>query len=564
LNLMRREFLEDKIMKSIRSGLSARRLVWCVVLTTTSILAVASQLGGQWTLGGHDASNTRYQDNERQIDVSNVGTLMAKWTFNTLGDVSATPAVKDGMVYVPDWAGQIYAVDTDTGAPVWQVTVSDITGVPADGGTFGPGGIVRTTPAVAGNLLIMGDQGGRVGEGAKVFALNRKTGATVWVTQIQGNLGGPFGDQYALVTQSPVVEENNPSVVYVGTSSFEEAFAALPGFPCCSFRGAVTALDIKTGQILWQTYMAPVGYSGNGVWGSTGTIDTKRRTLYVTTGNNYSVPQGLLDCLALAGDDEGAKQLCLNDIASDNYFDSIVALDMNTGAVKWATRALPYDAWNVDCALFFPFSPVGNCPDTEGPDYDFAQGPALFTAKLGGKTRDLIGAGQKSGMYWTLDRETGQVIWVRQVGPGGTMGGLQWGSAVDDNRIYVAVNNSGLEPWTPLGGTQTTGGAWSALDKATGQILWQTVTPDFAIPGLGSAIGAVTVANGVAYGCTFLGSRVAMNASDGSILWTDPAAGELCGAGAAVSRGTVYWGTGYGQIAFMPVVNGTLTAYGLP
>jgi len=550
-------------MRLIRPRSSARMLVWFGALTMATLVAVASQ-GGQWTLAGHDASNTRDQDSETQIGVSNVSALTAKWTFNTQGDVSATPAVKDGMVYFPDWAGQIYAVDSDTGALVWQDTVSDITGVPAGGGTFGPGGIVRTTPAVAGNLLIVGDQGGRVGYGAKVFALDRKTGGTVWVTQIQGgSLGGAFGDNYALVTQSPIVDEKDPSVVYVGTSSFEEAFAALPGYPCCSFRGTVTALDIGTGQILWQTYMAPAGYSGNGVWGSTGTIDVKRNTLYVTTGNNYSVPQEMMDCVEAAGNDPDAKQACLA-LAPDNYVDAIVALNRDTGAIRWATSALPYDAWNVDCALFFEFSPVGNCPETEGPDYDFAQGPALFTAKLGGKTRDLIGAGQKSGVYWTLDRDTGEILWATQVGPGGTNGGMEWGSAVDDKRIYVAINNSLQQPWTPLGGTETVGGAWSALDKATGEVLWQTETPDFPIPGLGSAIGAVTVANGVAYGCTFLGSRVAMNASDGSILWTDPTAGELCGAGAAVSRGTVYWGTGYGQIAFQPVTDGTLTAYGIP
>jgi polyvinyl alcohol dehydrogenase (cytochrome) len=558
-------------MRLMRPRFSARVLVGFSVLTMATLVAVASQLGGQWTLAGHDASNTRYQDKETQIAPSNAGGLTAKWTLHTQGDVSATPAVKDGTVYVPDWAGQIYAVDAKTGGIVWQDAVVDITGAPVTGGLFGgPGGVVRTTPAVAGNLLIMGDQGGRVGLGAKVFALDRRTGVLVWMTQIQGgSLGGSQGDQYAIVTQSPVVDENNPKVVYVGTSSWEEAAAAVPGYPCCSFRGTVSALDINTGHILWQTYMAPAGYSGNGVWGSTGAIDVKRRTLYVTTGNNYSAPPSVLDCVSNAGSDADARRAC---VAPDDHFDSIVALDTDTGAVRWATHALPFDAWNVDCLAFFG-TPVGNCPSTEGPDYDFGQGPTLFTAMLGGKTRDLVGAGQKSGMYWTLDRDSGQVIWATQVGPGGTMGGLQWGSAVDDQRIYVAVNNSNMSVWTPMGATTTTNrGAWSALDKATGQILWQTETPDgpVEIPALGalgnvgSAIGAVTVANGVAYGCTFAGSHVAMNASDGSILWTDPAAGELCGAGAAVSRGTVYWGTGYGQIVFQSVADGTLTAYSVP
>ncbi|MGD8328330.1 MAG: PQQ-binding-like beta-propeller repeat protein [Acidobacteriota bacterium] len=258
------------------------------------------------------------------------------------------------------------------------------------------------------------------------------------------------------------------------------------------------------------------------------------------------------------------KLACMD---GSNFFDSIVALDIRTGAVRWATRALPYDTWNVNCIDLGGFPVAGECPDPAGPDYDFGQGPSLFSVGKGNAARDLVGAGQKSGKYWTLDRDTGAVVWVTQAGPGGTMGGLQWGSAVDDSRIYVAVNNSGGEEWVLMDGTTTTWGAWSALDKETGQILWQTETPDslelLGIPGLGSAIGAVTVANGVVYGCSFLGSRVAMDASTGEILWTDPSTGELCGAGAAVVRGTVYWGNGYGQIAFAPVFNGTLTAYGV-
>jgi len=540
-------------------------LVWFVVImAATAVAVVAQQLSGQWTMSGQNASNTRSQDVETRISVSNVNGLTAKWVLNTDGDVSATPAVLDGTVYVPDWAGNIYAVDADTGGIIWETAAQDVTGVPPavetfpGSGAFSPGGIVRTTPAIAGNLLIMGDQGGRAGQGAKVFALDRKSGATRWVTQLQGNLGGSLGDQFAIVTQSPVVDENNPNVVYVGTASFEEGVAGLSqGYPCCSFRGAVFALDVRTGRILWQTYMAPDGYSGNGVWGSTGALDSKRHTLYVTTGNNYSVPASVLSCVAAAGSDDD-KLACMD---ASNFFDSIVALDIRTGAVQWATRALPYDNWNVDC-LELGFPHTGTCPNPEGPDYDFGQGPSLFSVGKGRSAQDLVGAGQKSGKYWTLDRDTGAVFWVTQVGPGGTMGGLQWGSAVDDSRIYVAVNNSGGTPWVLTDGTNTTRGAWSALDKATGQILWQTETPDTVpFPGLGSAIGAVTVANGVAYACSFAGSRVAMDASTGLVLWTDPPTGELCGAGAAVSRGTVYWGNGYGQIAFAPVFDGTLTAY---
>jgi polyvinyl alcohol dehydrogenase (cytochrome) len=360
----------------------------------------------------------------------------------------------------------------------------------------------------------------------------------------------------AIVTTPAVVDVSNPEVAYVGTGGWEEAMAALiPNYPCCSFRGSVVALSVKTGQVLWRTYMTPntPGYSGAGVWGATGAIDAKRKTLYMTTGNNYSVPPDVAACIAAAT--PGAELDCL---APDNHFDSVVALDTQTGAIKWATRTLPFDTWNVACV--FPGNP---CPTPTGPDYDFSQGPMLLSTRTAGKTRDIVAAGAKSGVFWALDRDTGAVIWSTNVGPGGTLGGMEWGSATDGTRIYAAVNNTRGDVWTPVGKPSTTFGAWSALDPATGQILWQTVTPDTMGPGLGSAIGAVTVANGVVYGCSFVGTWTAMNASTGDVLWSRYSGG-FCGAGAAVSQGTVYWGTGYNQILFAPIQPSALTALRTP
>ena len=150
----------------------------------------------------------------------------------------------------------------------------------------------------------------------------------------------------------------------------------------------MVALDLNTGAILWKTYMAPQGYTGNAVWGSSPAIDTKRCQLYIATGNNYSVPTDVLACVAA---NPRNPSDCL---APDNHFDSILALYVKTGAVRWATRAIPYDAWTVDCIPFF--GDGSNCPQLAGPDLGFGQAPALFTV---GKARsyDLVGAGQKSG-----------------------------------------------------------------------------------------------------------------------------------------------------------------------
>ena len=324
----------------------------------------------------------------------------------------------------------------------------------------------------------------------------------------------------------------------------------IPGYTCCTFRGSVLDLNAATGQIKWRTYTVPDGYSGGAVWGSTDAIDTARGSLYVTTGNNYSVPAAAAACVLANVGNSAAQQACM----PDDHFDSILALDLSSGTIKWAYAALPSDAWNVNCGLgnilpgFVPDNP-GACPNPAGPDYDFGQGPALFKSHApgSGKPVDLVGAGQKSGMYWALNPDTGAVVWSTQVGPGGVSGGLQWGSSTDGSTIWAASANSNNKPWTLIQngqptGTTITGGHWSALDAATGKILWQTADPK----GAGDP-GAVSGGNGVVYACSNSGDMYALNGAKGTILWSYQSipTGGSCAAGAAISNGTVYWGTGY-------------------
>jgi polyvinyl alcohol dehydrogenase (cytochrome) len=292
------------------------------------------------------------------------------------------------------------------------------------------------------------------------------------------------------------------------------------------------------------------------VWGSTPAIDAKRGAVYVATGNNYSLPAARSACVKNATTD-AAKRACL----PGDHFDAIVALDLKTGALKWSFEALPADAWNTDCGLpgIIPgdTNDPTNCPPGAGPDYDFGQGPMLFSARIGGKRVDLIGAGEKSGDFWALDRDTGANVWKTLVGPGGLTGGLQWGSATDGTRIYVAEANS----------TYLTGGWWSALDPATGAILWTTHDPGsgwtnvFGFFGF-SAAGPVSTANGVVYACSLdpSGTMLAMDAASGAIRWTY-SSGSSCLGGAAIADGTVYWGTGYRTFAPLTTAGDKLFAF---
>jgi polyvinyl alcohol dehydrogenase (cytochrome) len=556
------------------------------VVATAALTSAAygATPNANWPTGGQNLENSRYQAAESSISAANAATLAPKGGFGTGGafvtgggDVSATPAVDGQRIYFPASNGKLFAVDRSTGATVWEASIPGLTGINTANGATG-NDYARATPAIAGQTLVIGTQSGKFQTpdfatahpelaGAYVLGLDKATGQLLWKTKVDSHFA-------AFVTQSAQVDGNT---AYVGLASNEEAFAnqdlsgGIP-YTCCTFRGKFVALDIKTGQIKWATYMVPAdaGYSGAAVWGSTPAIDKQRGAVYITTGNNYSLPADRITCVDEAATFE-AKQACL----PGDIFDAIVALDMRTGAIKWAYRALASDAWNTDCGL--PgFSDggtnPGNCPTDAGPDYDFGQGPMLLRARFGGRMTDVVGAGEKSGDFLLLDRDTGALRWKTHVGPGGLTGGLQWGSATDGRRIYVAESNSA---------DLNVRGYWAALDPATGAELWRTYDPGtgigaepcgffpgctWAAVGVGfgySAQGPVSVANGVVYACSLnpVGANmVAMDAATGQVRWTH-ASGSSCLGGAAIANGTVYWGTGYRSFAPLTTAGDSLFAF---
>jgi polyvinyl alcohol dehydrogenase (cytochrome) len=520
-------------------------LLSALVITTS---VYAASLSSSWLSGGHDLSNTRYQA-DTAIQAKNVANLNVKWAFTTGGDVSATPSVDDTNIYFPDWAGNLFAVDKATGAQVWKIKVSDITGLTGDPSHgIGPD-IARDTPAIDGNQIIFGDQAGyHGGQLGYVIAVDKKTGALNWKTAV--------GSVFTIVTQSPVVYNNT---VYIGVASAEEAFEGLiPNYPCCNFHGAMYALDSKTGAIKWHTSMAPAGYSGNSVWGSTPVIDVKRNSVYITTGNNYSAPTDVQNCFAAAGTDQNAIQACVATLSPDNHTDAIVALDLNSGAVKWSHTGIPFDAFNIDC--FPQLLPPGwvvnpqNCPPPAGPDYDFGQGAMFYTIN----GQDFVAAGQKSGQFWALNPDTGAVIWETQAAPGGVGGGMEWGSSTDGTNIYFASANTNHKPWVVNGNTITSG-FWGALNAATGAVVWETPDPI----STATDSGAVSSVNGVVFACSQdpQGHMYAMDSSNGHILWSF-ASGGSCNAGPSIVGGTVYWGSGYSNFG-VGTPNNKLFAFGL-
>ena len=490
-----------------------------------------------WPFWGGNLDNTHSAWGESGINAETVGGLQTKWAFTTAGDVSATPTVSAGSVYVPDWGGYLYRIDAETGKAIWSHKVSEYTGISTS--------LTRNSPALGTEEAVFGDQAS-----ATVMSVSKATGALLWKTTVDSSVG-------AIITTSPVIVGDR---VYLGVASNQESLALQPGFQL-TFRGSAVALDRKTGKVVWQTYMVPTGYTGGAVWGSNFVVDQRRGTVYITSGNNYTVPPEVATCLSGAGTDAAAKLACL---APDDYLDAMLALDMNTGAIKWSRRLEGADTWTLSCVV--NGSGGVPCPDPAGPDYDFGSGPNMLRTVVNGKPAEAIGAGQKSGVYWALNPDTGKVLWGTQVGPGGDLGGIEWGSATDGKRVYVAIEDAANETYTlQPEGTSWNAGSFAALDPSTGAILWQVPTTGVnpLKPSLPSgAVGQMSTANGVVYASELSGNMLALDAATGKVLWTFASGGSVID-GPSIVDGTIYWGSGYSRYG-VGTPNNKLYAFSLP
>ena len=505
-------------------GASLSRAALIGVLSLVVALSAQSQSdesrSGQWRIAGQNLSNSWNQPAEHLISPANVNGLAPKWVFTTGGDVSATPTVDGDAVFFPDWGGSLFAVKKDSGRLIWSHKISDYDGV--------DGAISRVSPAVDGNQVIIGDilNGKQAHNGANVLSVDRETGTLRWMTRVDNHPA-------AIITGSPVVFDG---VVYVGVSSSEETLALDPAYPCCSFRGSVVALDEKNGAMLWKTFDMPDnggqpgGYSGGAVW-QPPAIDRKRGTLFVGTGNNYTAPADVEACQKATP--------TANCAAADDFFDTALALDLKSGQIKWSKRLQGIDTFTGTCGFGAarPAPGTPNCSVPDSQDFDFGgAGPNLVS--------NIVGFGQKSGIYWALDPDNGNIVWRTLVGPGSSLGGIEWGTATDGQRIYVAIANRFNLPYTLApSGQQITWGAWSALDVATGNILWQTADPTVGTIDTGS----VSVANGVMYAGSYSGQMYALDTRTGRILWNFASGGSVID-GPSIVDGTLYWGSGYRNI----------------
>ena len=475
----------------------------------------ASPAGAGWNGWGAGLANMRFQAADAAgLTARDVPNLKLKWAFGLPGATSGgtQPVVAGGRIYVGDAEGDLFALDAKTGCVVWHFE--------AEAGIRSA--IALGDRSSGGLTAWFGDQA------ANMYAVDAATGRLLWKVKVDDH------PQAAITAASALYAGR----LYVPVSSREEAKVADPRYPCCIFRGSVLALDAATGKRIWKTYTIDekpvtgkknsagtliVGPSGAPVW-NTPTVDVERNVLYVGTGNNYSPP-------------------------ATPFSDSILAIDMATGKIRWHRQQTENDIWNGTCRR--PDREPAACPDADSPDVDFSVSPVLVRS---GNGLSMLIAGNKSGMIWALDPDRqGKTIWQQQVGRGSSGGGVLWGLAADGEKIFVP--NGYFDAKSP-----DASGGMAALDLGTGQPLWSTPNPPcgdrkYCKP---SHAAAVTAIPGAVFSGTMDGQFYAYSAETGEILWrfnsvrdyatvngVAARGGSMSNAGATVVDGMLYVHSGY-------------------
>jgi polyvinyl alcohol dehydrogenase (cytochrome) len=489
-----------------------------------------------WNGWSPGSDNARYQSAAASgLSIDQVRGLKLKWAFGFDGDVTAfsQPTVVDGQVFVGSAGGVIHALRADTGCLQWN---------------FQADGPVRSSVLVVpdGNrhALLLGDQTGWF------YSLQAETGALLWKKKIEDH-------DAARLTGTPMAYDGK---VFVPVASWEETRSLDPAYPCCTFRGSIVALRIRDGRQIWKSWLVPepkrtgqtrrgtpqFGPSGAGVWSSP-TLDAKRGVMYIATGDNYSSPATPLS-------------------------DAIVALEIKTGRVVWSRQTLPRDAYNSSCG-----TDKQNCPEENGPDYDFGSSAILTRLPDG---RDILLAGQKSGMVYALDpARKGEIVWQTRIASPApnvaTSVGVLWGMATDGREVYAATASSGrIRPSDPLDTRRNIldpkrGGGLTALRVADGGKTWYAapvVCADGAPSGCSPAqSAAVTAIPGLVFSGSNDGHLRGYSAEDGKILWdfdtvrefqtvngVKARGGSIDGPGAVVVNGMVFVNSGYSRFGGMP------------
>jgi outer membrane protein assembly factor BamB/mono/diheme cytochrome c family protein len=472
--------------------------------TTTGAAAGGKKIEA-WTTPNGEVFNHREANS--QIDATNVDELGVAWTMpidvnldNTFvpaakfGQFASTPVFDGkGTVYFQDAANNVTAVNVETGVEKWK-RVYNLPNEGPNGVTYDDGVIYGTTSTFA-------------------FALDAETGEQIWrtprlvITEAEGEaqfpeaekVGGNIKTEGAISPAGQGINfapQVNDGKVFISTSG------QITG-------GEAIGLDAKTGRVLWKTdeTKEPEDRAVGGTAGTAGSWNAPAiapdGTVYYGIGNPYRT------------DDQA-----INTPTELLYNDSTVALDPESGKVKWYYQGVPNDFYDWDMQI----SPV-------------------YVEEDG---HDIVLDAGKMGYVYAMDAESGKLLWKTPVGKHnghdedgklalegkyhptkypykvypGTLGGVETNMAESEGVAYVPIVDSYQErpdPNTTLGGGQSldeSTGAVAAVEVSTGQKLWETELhqPSF---------GAATVSNDLVFTTLYDGTIVALSREDGSILWEE-------------------------------------------
>jgi outer membrane protein assembly factor BamB len=448
----------------------------CLLGAAALILVFALRSGrtsapGEWPAPNMNLSSTRAAQGSA-IDAANVAGLRSKpaWRFplrgyqTPSGVFASTSIALGGLVFVQDLDSNVFALDARSGREVWRTRALSVSG--------GPNGLAAGEGRIYGNTS------------SNAFALDAATGKVLWRRKLvrTANQSIDIAPQFA------------NGLVYTSTVGVS------PGG-----KGVLYALEASTGRVRWDfstilgDWAVPSQAAGGGAWwpvsvGSDGTV---------YAGISNPVPWGGTPALPNGGAYRGRAL----------YTDSLLALDGETGRLKWYAQAVRHDVR----------------------DYDLSVSPILAKLQIGGASRDLVFGSGKGGVVYAWDAASHRLEWQSRVGlhrndvgplprrrvsvcPG-LYGGVETPMAYADARLFVPVvdlcmrgSATGYEPLQNVDIAKRGSGALTALDASTGRTVW---TRHFPVP----VFGCATVANDVVFTATLDGHVYGLSTQDGRILW---------------------------------------------
>ena len=471
-----------------------------------SFAEIAEPRLGDWPTYHSHLSGNRHSP-LRQIHTGNVSQLAPKWIFSipNARRLEVTPVVVDGVMYVTT-ANRAYALDARSGRQIWRYQRPLTKGLVGD-----------AAGAINRGVAILGDKVFMVTDHAHLIALHRLTGRLLWDVEMADHR-----EHYG-ATSAPLVVKD---LVISGISGGDEGV-----------RGFLAAYKVSTGERVWRFWTIPAPgeplsetWVGNALphgcaatW-LTGTYDAQANLLYWTTGN---------PCPDYNGDERKGDNL---------YSDSALALEPETGKLRWHYQFTPHDLH----------------------DWDAQQTPMLIDAEFKGRRRQLLAQANRNGFFYVLDRMTGELLlakpfieqstWASGIGTDGrpqllsggaptpagvktcpaVEGATNWMSTAYDPEtglFYVMalekcdIYSKSPEPWER--GKSFYGGGTRgapdepgrkylrAIDLQTGKTVWQY--PQIG-PG-NSWGGALSTAGGLVFFGDDSGAFAAVEAKSGKPLW---------------------------------------------